>query len=138
MNLNNELVLDINGLGIIMYSDYATSFIKEGEDYFYQNYQTPEQVLKHIIEGSIVGFCTSSPGRYILKLKTGYPSEENLNSYEFKLRLGIKITDKRMYIRDLYDLMDWSSNCPINQCVELENGFYHITLLGNTPKSGIL
>lgn len=138
MNLNKEFTLDIYGLGIIMYSDYATVHIKEGEDYFLKSYQTPQQVTNHIMQGSIVGFCTSSPGRYILKVRSGYPLEANLNSAEFKLRLAIDIRDGRMCVRDLYDLMDWRENCPINQYIELENGYYHITLYGDVPSSGIL
>lgn len=93
MFLNKELILDIYGLGIIMYSDFATTHIIEGEDYFSKNYQTPQQVVNHIIQGSIVGFCTSSSGRYILKFRSGYPLESDLNSAEFKLRLGIDIRD---------------------------------------------
>ncbi|WBW96112.1 hypothetical protein [Oceanirhabdus sp. W0125-5] len=138
VNLIKELTLDINGLGIIMYSDFATSHITEGEDYLSQSYQTPQQVANHIMEGSIVGFCTSSPGRYILNVRRGYPTESDLNLAEFKLRLGIEIRDGRMCIRDLYDLMSWRENCPINQCIDLENGYYHITLYGDVPSSGLL
>lgn len=138
MDLNKDLILDINGLGMIMYSDFATSHIAEGEDYFSRNYQTPQQVANHIMDGSIVGFCTSSPGRYILKLRSGYPIASDLNLAEFKLRLGIEIRDGRMCIRDLYDLMNWKKNCPSSQHIELENGFYRITLYGDVPSSGVL
>lgn len=138
MDLNRDLILDINGLGIIMYSDFATSHILEGEDYFSKNYQKPQHVANHIMQGSIVGFCTSSSGRYILKFRSGYPLESKLASSEFKLRLGIDIRDSKMSIRDLYDLISWRESCPINQCVELENGYYHITLYGDVPNSGVL
>lgn len=138
MNLNKELTLDIEGLGIIMYSDFATAHIIEGEDYFFKSYQTPQQVANHIKEGSIVGFCTSSPGRYILKFRNGYPIESDLDLAEFKLRLGIEIRDGRMCIRDLYDLMSWEKSCPVNQQIKLENGYYHITLYGDVPATGVL
>ena len=138
MNLNKKLTLDIYGLGIIMYSDFATAQIMEGEDYFSKSYQTPQQVANHIIQGSIVGFCTSSPGRYILKFRNGYPLESDITSAEFKLRLGIEIREGRRWIRDLYDLMSWRKDCPINQYIELDNGYYHITLYGDVPSSGVL
>lgn len=99
--MDKEIKLYISGLGIIMYSDFAVSHIAKGDDYFSSNYQTPEQVVKHIYEGTIVGFCTSSPGDFILKFKSGYPNEEELNSSEFKLRLGIEVRDNRICIRDL-------------------------------------
>jgi len=136
--MDKEINLNISGLGIIMYSDFAVSMIAEGEDYFSNSYQLPDQVLKHIYQGTIVCFCTSSTGEFILKFKSGYPDETELNSCEFKLRLGIEVKDNRMCIRDLYDLMCWSSICPANQTIEVENGFYHITLCGNIPDSGIL
>jgi hypothetical protein len=138
VNLNKDMNLDIKGLGMIMYSDFAVLHITEGEDYFSKSYQTPQQVVRHIKDGSIVGFCTTSPGRYILKFRSGYPVESDLNSAEFKLRLGIEIRDGRICVRDLYDLMRWRKSCPDNQCIELENGFYHITLFGDVPDSGVL
>lgn len=133
-----DIKLDISGLGIIMYSDFAISHIADGEDYFSSNYQTPQQVVKHIYEGTIVGFCTSSPGEFILKFRNGYPQETDLDSFEFKLRLGIEIRDGRICFRDLYDLMDWNPQCPEHQYIEVENGFYHITLCGNVPDTGII
>lgn len=136
--MNKEIKLYISGLGIIMYSDFAVSHIAEGEDYFSFNYQTPQQVVKHIYEGTIVGFCTSSPGDFILKFRDGYPEEADLQASEFKLRLGIEVKDGRICIRDLYDLMNWRAKCPDNQYVEVENGFYHITLYGDIPDTGII
>ncbi len=136
--MNKEIKLRIAGLGIIMYSDFAVKHIAEGEDYFSANYQMPQQVDKHIHDGTIVGFCTSSPGDYILKIKEGYPEDSGLANYEFKLRLGIKVEDGKICFRDLYDLMDWRSACPESQAIQLENGFYNITLCGDVPSSGII
>ena len=34
--------------------------------------------------------------------------------------------------------MDWNAECPNNQFVEVENGFYHITLCSNIPESEVL
>jgi hypothetical protein len=136
--MDEVIQLNIIGLGIIIYSDFAVSEIAEGEDYFSNRYQLPEQVAEHIHQGTIVGFCTSSPGSYILKFLNGYPSEAELNSREFKLRLGIEVKDNRVSVRDLYDLMDWKSMCQPNQVIKIENGFYHVTLCGNISASGIL
>lgn len=133
-----DLCMDIRGMGIIMYSDYAVSNISEGEDYFSSNYYTGQQVLKHIYEGSIVGFCTSSPGSYILKIRDGYPSEVDLNKAEFKIRLGIHVKGKKVYFNDLYALMDWTRDIRDLPEIELEDGFYHVTLIGDSPSSGIL
>ena len=136
--MDKEVKLDISGLGIIMYSDFAVAHIAEGEDYFSSKYQTPQQVVKHIYEGTIVGFCTSSPGQFILKFRSGYPNEADLNSFEFRLRLAIEVIDGKICIRDLYDLMNWRVKCPENQYVKIENGFYHITLCGNIPETKVL
>lgn len=133
-----EMILNISGMGIIMYSDFSVSNIKDGEDYFSANYQNAEQVVKHIYEGSIVGFSTSSSGTYKLKFKKGYPRESEVKHFDYKLRLAIEVRDERICIRDLFDLMNWQKECPDNQCISVSNGFYHITLCGNMPKSGIL
>ena len=138
MNIDKAIIVEISGLGIILYSDFAVSHIGEGDDYFSSNYQTPQQVVQHIREGTIVGFSTSSSGRFILKFKSGYPNASEIGSSEFKLRLAIEVRDGRICIRDLYDLMDWSAKCPDDQHIEVRNGFYHVTLCGNIPDTGIL
>jgi hypothetical protein len=48
------------------------------------------------------------------------------------------VRDAAIVVRDLYDLMDWRSSYPASQAITVENGFYHITLVGNMPSSGIL
>lgn len=138
MNINKEINLEIYGLGIIMYSDFAIAEIIEGEDYFSKSYQEPSDVERHIKNGTIVGFCTSSSGDYILNIKDGYPNDEELNLAKFKIRLGIEVRDNRIIIRDLYDLMEWKKEVDKSQIIELENGYYHITLYGDIPSTGIL
>ncbi len=136
--MDQEIRLSIAGLGIIMYSDFAVSHIAEGENYLSSHYMTPEQVLEHVYQGTIVGFGTGSPGDYLLRFRSGYPEESQVRSSEFKLRLGIEVRDSAIVVQALYDLMEWSRSYPQNQVVEIENGFYHITLLGNAPTSGII
>lgn len=131
-----DINLDIEGLGIIMFSDFATENIKLGEDYLTDNYWKPDDVAKHIREGSIVGFCTSSPGTYIIKFRNGYPSNQDISSSEFTLRLGIEVRDGRICIDDLYSLMEWENNS--ENFIAIENGYYHITLIGNKPSSNII
>jgi hypothetical protein len=138
MKIKKEIKLYISGLGIIMYSDFAVAHIAEGENYFSSHYQYPDKVAAHVMEGSLVGFCTGSPGDYILKFQEGYPSEKEMRKAEFGICLGIEIRENKMYVRDVYDLMDWKNECPTYQSIKLNNGFYHITLIGNCPKSGII
>lgn len=136
--INKDIELDISGLGIILYSESNVKQIKEGEDYFLSSYSMPQQVAEHVMEGRIVGFCTGSSGVYILRIREGYPDNEILMSSEFKLRLGIEVIDNGILFRDLYDLMEWDHRCPTDQYMELENGYYQITLFGELPESGII
>ena len=137
--MEKEITLDVSGMGIIIFSEYAVEHIKEGEDYFSTNYQTGEQVLNHVYQGTIVGFCTSSPGTYILKVKEGYPEESILTKADYKLRLGIQIKGSKVHFKDLFALMDWMEGFyPEENSVEIEDGYYHITLHGNKTCSGIL
>ena len=62
-----QINLKIVGLGIIFYSPYAVKSIREGELHLMRHYNEPQDVLEHIYKGSIVGFCTGSPGKICVK-----------------------------------------------------------------------
>jgi len=130
--------LEIQGLGIIFYSPFAAARVKEGEDYLSSHYSNAEDVGPHIRSGTIVGFGTGSPGTFVLRFFAGYPEPETVASLEFKLRLGIEIRDGTLCVRDLYDLLQWTGACPPEQTLSLDDGFYHVTLCGAVPASGIL
>lgn len=132
-----KIILDIEGLGIILYSDFAVKDIEDDEDYLSENYDTPQQVAEHVNKGTIVGFCTGSPGTYILDIHKGYPSEQEIRISDLKLQLGIEVRDNRICFKDLYDLMEWDSESDA-EFVEVENGYYLVTLCGNVPTSGIV
>jgi hypothetical protein len=132
------IVLNIAGVGIVFYSPDAVEHIPEGSDYLASNYTSEEQVQAHVQKGSIVGFATGSPGVFILKFHVGYPDERSLQESHFKLRLGLHCRGDVVCFRDLYDLMDWRAECPPDQIIELEDGFYHVTLCSNRPPSGVL
>ncbi|WP_394903739.1 hypothetical protein [Clostridium butyricum] len=131
-----QIILDIEGLGIILYSDFAVKHIEDDEDYLSESYDTPQQVAKHVNKGTIVGFCTGSPGTYILDIHNGYPSNQEIRISDLKLQLGIEVRDNRICFKDLYDLMEWDSESDV-EFVEVENGYYLVTLCGNIPMSGI-
>ena len=60
-----------------------------------------------------------------------------MQGVDFKLRLGIEVRDGGVFIRDLYDLMDWSLECSEQQCLRLANGWYLVTVYSSLPASGI-
>lgn len=136
LNLPN-IEIEIEGLGMILYSPKSAAHIKEGEDYFQTNYYKPEDVEQHCLNGTIVGFCTS-PGRYILCFREGYPDQVVLDENEFRLRLAVRVFDGKLCVRDLYNLLDWSPECPPQQIIPIEDGIYHVTLCSRLPISGIL
>lgn len=135
---NSKMRLEIEGLGIIMYSPFAVANIAEQDDYFSLNYSTPEQVQRHIQAGTIVSFGTSSPGTYLLDFISGYPDEKTLESNEFKLRLAVEVRDGLLCVGDVFDLMDWTKDVSKDQIIELNDGFYHITLCSRLPESKIV
>lgn len=139
MNIDGrEMRLEISGIGIIFYSPKATEHIAEGSNYLATNYTTEQQVQSHLQTGSIIGFGTGSPGTFILRFQNGYPDEMFLQESECKLRLGLDCRGGLVCFRDLYDLMEWRDECPPTQTLELEDGYYHITLCSDRPASGIL
>src|SRR5579863_2089092 len=113
MNLKPKTInLDIAGLGISFYSPSHAAHIAEGSNYLKSDYTAPEHVQRHIQKGTIVGFCTGTPGTFILKFHPGYPDEDYIANCDFKYRLGLHCIGGRVCFRDLYDLMEWDADCP--------------------------
>jgi hypothetical protein len=133
-----RLELEMAGLGFIIYSPFAAQSIEEGEDFLESHFVEASLVAQQAMQGRIVGVSTGSGGRFLFELYWGYPESELMENFEYRLRLGVEVRDRRICFRDLYDLMDWSELCPDEQCVELDDGFYHITLLSNSPESEII
>lgn len=135
---DKEIKLEIQGMGIILYSDFAVKHIKEGENYLQNSYIRPTDVVRHINEGTIVGFCTGSPGEYILRFKEGEPTKEEANSCDFRITLGIEVRDERICIGDLFELIAWEKENKDVEYINVENGYYHIMICSNQPRSGII
>jgi hypothetical protein len=132
-----QLDLEISGLGIVIYSPFAAAHIANEDDYLQRKYNNSSDVVEHLMNGTIVGFCTGSPGRFTLKISSGYPTQFVLDASEFKLRLGVIVRDQQLCFRDLYDLMQWFP-CPTNQIIRIPDGIYHVTVCSNVPESGVI
>jgi len=135
--INYDMDLVIDGMGIVLYSDGVVNDIEEGENYFIKEFNTPEQVAKHIKKGDIIGFNTGSSGRYCIKFRSGYPNEEIEQKFPISIRLAINVKGGTLSVIDLFWLMEWSDDCPIEQQLSIEDGIYHLTVSTVKPKSGI-
>lgn len=133
-----DIHLTIDGMGIVFYSPETTKKIPEGSDFLGEEYSKPEDVAKHIKAGDVVGFCTGSGGNFILKFREGYPTENLFEEYPVAIRLGIDIQDEMLCVIDLFWLTEWSAECPAEQTLSIDPGYYHITLCTRKPDSGIL
>lgn len=139
MSIEGKVIaMRIAGLGIVFHSPKWTDQISEGADYLSSNYMTEHQVQAHIQKGTIVGFGTGSSGDFELRLHIGYPNEAALQAADFKLRLGLTCAGGCICFRDLCELMDWKRSCSPERIVQLDDGFYHVTLCSNLPQSGII
>lgn len=130
--------LDIVGLGLIVYSPFSAANIVEGDDYLETGFSAPEMVERHAVKGRIVGVSTGTSGRFLVEFYEGAPDNAELSRHSYKLRLGLEVRDRLLCIRDLYDLLDWTPECPPEQELSLDNGFYRLTLLTNDTPSGVL
>lgn len=137
-NVISSFRLDVSGLGLLFYSPFSAAAIRDGEDYLQREFFDPYVVEKQALEGRLVGVSTGSSGSFLLGIYSGYPEDSIVGSWDFKLRLGVEVRDEMLCIRDLYDLLDWRPNCPPEQTIHLDDGFYHVTLLSSMPKSGVL
>ncbi len=132
-----DISLAIDGMGIVFYSPETNREIPEGSNFFAADYSKPEDVARHIKQGDVVGFCTGTGGDFTLKCREGYPQEELLAEYPVAIRLGIDIQDDKLCMIDLFWLMEWSADCPPEQILKINPGYYHITLCTKQPDSGI-
>ena len=131
-----DINLTTDGMGIVFYSPETNKDIPEGYDFLKAEFWQPEEVVKHIYKGDVVGFCTG-PGDYTLKFREGYPDEKLDEEYPVSLRLGIDIQDDKLCMIDLFWLTEWSKDCPEDQILTITPGFYHITLCTRKPNSGV-
>ncbi|UOD32321.1 hypothetical protein INH39_12005 [Massilia violaceinigra] len=136
MRIEKSMELEIAGPGFIIYSPFAAAGIAEGEDYLETGFENPSEVERQALEGLIVGVSTGSPGIFVLTFRSGYPPPDMRDVYGCALRLGVAVKDRSLCIRDLFDLIDWSPACPAHQRLELDDGFYHITLLSKALSPG--
>ena len=136
--LNIDIRISIDGLGIVLHSGGVAKSIPENFNYLKNEYWESEKVGEHVRKGDMVGFCTGSSGNYILKFREGNPDAKIELEYPIAIALGIHVDDGKIYIRDLYDLLEWHSKCDEKLQINVENGYYHIILQTQVPESGIL
>lgn len=133
-----DIHLSIDGLGIVFYSPETNKNIPKGCNFFEEEYAEAEDVAKHIKKGDVVGFCTGTSGDFILKFREGYPEESICKEYPVSIRLGIDIQDDKLCVIDLYWLWEWDAEeCPLEQTVSIDSGYYHITLCTRKPDSSV-
>ena len=132
-----DIKLYTDGMGIVIYSNKAMSYVNEGEDFFTKEFSTPEKVSEHIKKGDIVGFNTGTGGEYNIKIRDGYPNNDINNQFPISIRLAIDVKGNVLSFIDLYWLMEWSNYIPEEQQICIEEGIYDLTILTSKPISGI-
>jgi hypothetical protein len=133
-----EIDLAIAGLGIILYSPPAVAHIPEGSNYMREHFWQRADVARHVMACQLTAFCTGSPGKFHLRFLRGPRNEDAVAAAAFRLRLGLQVQEGRICVRDLYDLMGWSSECPSEQQVCVPDGWYRLTVFSSPPLTGIL
>lgn len=132
--LNKNIRLSIDGLGIVFYSDGAVKDIPIGEDYLEKEFMDPQKVAAHVRKGDIVGVCTEGDSyEFEIRFRGGLPDDEIREKYPASLRLAIEVSGGALNVIDLYWLMKWQNDCPAGQRVEIEPGFYQMTLCAEPP-----
>ncbi len=133
-----EIALDLAGLGVILYSPPAVAHIAEGSDYLQEHFCGPVDVAHHVMECELTAFCTGSPGSFRIRFLECPPNDRDVQAADFKLRLGLRVRERTICVRDLYDLMEWSKKCPLEQRLSIADGWYRLTVFSSCPASGVL
>jgi hypothetical protein len=72
-----------------------------------------------------------------LRFQCGIADETAVQAASYKLRLGLRVEEGVVCERNLYDLMEWSADCPSEQRVPPPDGWYRLTVYTSAPSSGI-
>ncbi|WP_425614887.1 hypothetical protein NA78x_004770 [Anatilimnocola sp. NA78] len=132
-----DSVLNIQALGLILYSAPAVAHIHEGTDYLSEQFMEPADVARHVMGGQLTAFGTGSSGSFCLRISVGQPDEARVQAAEFKLRLSLQVHTGFVCVRDLYDLMEWAAECPVSQQFPVPDGWYRLTVFTSRPPSKI-
>jgi hypothetical protein len=132
-----EMLIDISGLGFILYSPAAVRHIPEGADYLQEHFSAPAEVAEHVMACQLTTFCTGTPGSFRVRFFEGTYDEQAVVSADFAIRLGLQVQEGVICVRDLYDLLQWSSHCPKEQSLLMEDGWYRLTVYTSCPPSDI-
>lgn len=133
-NVKKDMLLSLDGLGIVFYSEGAVKNIPIGEDFLENEYWKPEHVAAHLNKGDIVSICTAGDAdEFKLKFRSGNPDKKIMEKYPVYVQLGIEVMGNAINVVDLYCLMDWQNDCPPEQQIELESGFYTMTFCAELP-----
>lgn len=138
MFISKSIRLLTSGMGVVIHSPWATADIKQGADFFSNEFSDPLDVAKLVNSSRIAAFCTGSPGAWNLQVSSNQPDEAALMQAEYKVRLGVEVRDRALQIRDIFELMSWDAECDAEQMIRLPDGFYRITAYTSRPPSGIL
>jgi len=138
IELNKDIEIEIEGLGLVLHSGEMNKNIPEGYDFLKNNFWNPSDVAAQVNSGKLVGFCTGSPGTYILKFRSGVPDAEINEKYNVGKMLWIKIDNNKLYIRDLYDLLEWHKQIDEKYILDIKNGNYFMFLNTRMPDSNII
>src|SRR5262249_31418041 len=98
----------------------------------------PQDVARHVMDCQLTAVCTGTPGSFRLRFREGPRDEQAVDAAEFKLRLGLEVQEGIICVRDLYDLMHWSIECPTSQQLPIADGWDRLTVYSSRPASGIL
>jgi hypothetical protein len=132
-----EMPINISGLGFILYSPPAVRHIAKGSDYLQKHFWQPKDIARHVMDCQLTGFCTGTPGSFLLRFHDGPRDELAVEIAEFKVRLGLEVHEGVICVRDLYDLLQWLAECPQAQQLPMANGWYRLTVYTSCPPSGI-
>jgi len=133
-----SLRLQIDGIGVVLYSPWAVADIPPGSDYLSAHLWRADDVARHVNASRFAAFGTGSPGTFVLHFSTDGLSEASLQRADFKVRLGLEVRDDLICVRDLYAFSSWEPVCPQAQQLPWPSGFYRLTVHSSAPASGVL
>ncbi len=134
--MDYKVTLSIDGMGIVFFSAKTMEYVDNNSDFLNNEFNSSDDITRHIQQCDITGFCTGSSGDFNLHFFNGYPNEDILKKFPITAKLGLDVRGGAVQFCDMFWLSRWNTNFPQEQIIQIEDGYYNMTVCTCRPNSG--
>jgi len=124
----NDQIVELNqpGLQLMLYGPRAASLLEDGGNYG-QRFPDGCDMVDYVNDSRFAAIGTRWPSRQHWLHFSSTMDSSVIQSASDHVRLGVEVTDGRLCVRGSDDLFRWTTRCPGEQIVSIDDGFYELT-----------